>query len=232
MKKLLPILIILFFSFTFAQEITYVKLDYSCEAGIAEAKKDIESGKLKYLSYGLILRNDSDLYKFHCQFVKEKYGVEIGDGGCVISDKTECYGETMKQAILKKFGEDFFERVHSESEEAYPESDYFKEEILPKIESEEFMIYGSVQDSVINEFISQNIDLSQLEKRSTVNLSYILDKDGYLSDIKVTDTNNITLADLIVKTLEKFPQQTPGKYFGYVINTKKRTYFEFLPTNQ
>lgn len=101
------------------EEIHYVKIDESCEAGIAEAKQDIENSKYKLLSYGLILHKDFEFHKFYVRYVAEKYGVILGDGGCVVSEKTICYSETMEKAILEKFGQDFFKRAESEALEVY-----------------------------------------------------------------------------------------------------------------
>lgn len=101
------------------EEIHYIKTDESCEAGIEEANQDIENGKYKLLSYGMVIHQDFEFRKFQIDYMREKYGVILGDGGCVISHKTICYSETMEKAILEKFGQDFFKRSESEAKEAY-----------------------------------------------------------------------------------------------------------------
>lgn len=91
----------------------------SCQEGLAEAKKDIENENFKLISYGLVIHKDIKFRAFQIDYIAKKYGVVLGDGGCVISDKIICYSEAMEVAILKKFGSDFFERIESEAREAY-----------------------------------------------------------------------------------------------------------------
>lgn len=122
MRFILVFCLFIFWNLVSAQEteeIQYIKIDESCEAGIEEAKQDIENSKYKLLSYGLILHKDFEFHKFYIGYVAEKYGVILGDGGCVVSEKTICYSEAMEVAILQKFGSDFFERIESEAREAY-----------------------------------------------------------------------------------------------------------------
>lgn len=104
-----------------AQEIQYVKIDSSCEAGITQANNDIAKNHYELLSYGLIMRTNQEFHDFYVEYVRETYGVKMGDGGCVISDKIICYSETMENAILEKFGKDFFERAHKEAASKFDE---------------------------------------------------------------------------------------------------------------
>lgn len=122
MRFILVFSLFIFWNLVSAQEteeIQYIKIDESCEAGIEEAKQDIENGKYKLLSYGMVIHQDFEFRKFQINYVREKYGVIFGDGGCVISHKIICYSETMEKAILEKFGQDFFKRSESEAKEAY-----------------------------------------------------------------------------------------------------------------
>lgn len=119
MKNFLTLIFISILGLVQAQEITYVKLDFSCEAGIKAAKADLDNGIYKVLSYGLILWKEPELREFHIEFVREKYGVILGDGGCVISEKSKCYTEEMKNAVLEKYGEDFFEKSLEEAKLAF-----------------------------------------------------------------------------------------------------------------
>ena len=123
MKFLFLIPLILIMDLSFSQEIKYVKIDNTCEAGIKEAKVDIEKGIYKVLSYGLIIHSEQDLHDYYVQYVKEKYNVILGDGGCVVTDKSECYRQTMEEAVLEKFGKDFFEKTHQEALEKFNKLD-------------------------------------------------------------------------------------------------------------
>ncbi len=119
MRKFLLFLFLITFCATQAQEIQYVKLDFSCDAGIKEAETDIENGILKVLSYGLIMWKEPEFRDFYVNFVKENYNVILGNGGCIVSEKSDCYTETMRKAVLGKYGEDFFEKSHQEAKSLY-----------------------------------------------------------------------------------------------------------------
>lgn len=125
MRFILVFCLFIFWNLVSAQEteeIQYIKIDESCEAGIEEANQDIENGKYKLLSYGMVIHQDFEFRQFQINYMREKYGVILGDGGCIITHKTLCYSETMEKAILEKFGQDFFKRAESEAREAYSQS--------------------------------------------------------------------------------------------------------------
>lgn len=122
MKSILLFCIFLIVTSVSAQEteeINFEETDISCESGIKEAERDINDGMYKLLTYGMVMYKDFEFRKFHIEYVKEKYGVILGDGGCVVSEKTICYTETMEKAIIEKFGQDFFSRAESEALKAY-----------------------------------------------------------------------------------------------------------------
>jgi len=97
--------------------IVWVKM--TCEKGTDEAKVDAEKGIYKCLSYGLVFDKNPKLNKFVKEYREKKYGIVVGNGGCVTSDYSECYSKTMKKIILEKFGADVFEKSRKEAEELY-----------------------------------------------------------------------------------------------------------------
>ncbi|MDQ8011599.1 MAG: hypothetical protein REI96_04065 [Flavobacterium nitrogenifigens] len=125
MKKLFCLLLTFTLGFIYSQEknktekdsIVWVKM--TCEKGIDQAKVDAEKGIYKCLSYGLIFDQNPKLNKFVKEYREKKYGIVIGNGGCVTSDYSECYSKTMKKIILEKFGADIFEKSRKEAEELY-----------------------------------------------------------------------------------------------------------------
>lgn len=125
MKKLFCALLTFTLGFIYSQEknkiekdsIVWVKM--TCEKGTDQAKVDAEKGIYKCLSYGLIFDKNPKLNKFVKEYREKKYGIVIGNGGCVTSDYLECYSKTMKKIILEKFGADIFEKSRKEAEELY-----------------------------------------------------------------------------------------------------------------
>ena len=98
------------------------EVDLSCESGTNDAIKDAKAGKYKLLSYGLIAFNDWDFQKFYWDYVKEKHGITLGTGGCVVSPRSQCYTKKMEALIYEKFGEDVFEKAREEAKVAYEKS--------------------------------------------------------------------------------------------------------------
>ncbi len=125
MKKLFCVLLTFTLGFIYSQEknktekdsIVWVKM--TCEKGTDQAKVDAEKGIYKCLSYGLIFDKNPKLNKFVKEYREKKYGIVIGNGGCVTSDYSECYSKTMKKIILEKFGADIFEKSRKEAEGLY-----------------------------------------------------------------------------------------------------------------
>lgn len=120
MKLLRLIFFFFLFNFCIAQEkISYVKIDLSCEMGIKKAEEDIDNGIYKILSYGLIVYKDSEFESFYNEFVKNKYEVILGTGGCIVNDFSDCYTKKMRDAVFEKFGKDFFEKSRKEARTEY-----------------------------------------------------------------------------------------------------------------
>lgn len=125
MKKLFCISLTFTLGFIYSQEKNKIEKDsivwikMNCEKGTDQAKVDAEKGIYKCLSYGLIFDKNPKLNKFVKEYREKKYGIVIGNGGCVTSDYSECYSRTMKKIILEKFGADIFERSQKEAEELY-----------------------------------------------------------------------------------------------------------------
>ena len=125
MKKIFCLLLTFTLGFIYSQEknktekdsIVWVKM--TCEKGTDEAKVDAEKGIFKCLWYGLVFDKNPKLNKFVKEYREKKYGIVVGNGGCVTSDYSECYSKTMKKIILEKFGADIFEKSRKEAEELY-----------------------------------------------------------------------------------------------------------------
>lgn len=96
-----------------------VKLNLTCEEGTAQALKDFANKEYKLISYGLIIADDWEFNKFHWQYMKDKYGITMGNGGCIVDDAKLCYYNKMRALILKEFGEDIFEKGKAEAEALY-----------------------------------------------------------------------------------------------------------------
>lgn len=125
MKKIIYILFLLSISFVFSQNENSKKSDsivwrkVTCENGAEQAKIDFKNGIYNCFSYGLIFERNPELSSYIRNYTKNKYGIDTKNVGCVITEYSQCYSETMKELVLKKFGNDIFEKSRKEAEELF-----------------------------------------------------------------------------------------------------------------
>ncbi len=83
----------------------------SVEEGKEDAKNDIDKGILKIKRYGLTMAIPEN----SIDELKEKYGIEISESGCVLINTTAeyfiAYNEVMKTEISRRFGIKFLEKL-------------------------------------------------------------------------------------------------------------------------
>ncbi|MNL53359.1 hypothetical protein D3C87_1766000 [compost metagenome] len=53
--------------------------------------------------------------KFYKEYLYKKYSINIENKGCVITDYSKCYSETMKKLISQKFGSDIYSKSRKEA---------------------------------------------------------------------------------------------------------------------
>jgi len=119
MRHLIIIVFILFSSFSFAQENKIKNNEMTCETATEKALQDANNGIYKYITYGMVASSDWDFDKFYWAYVKDKYNVILGAGGCIVTPEIVCYNRKMKELIHDKFGNDFFEEAKREANVLY-----------------------------------------------------------------------------------------------------------------
>lgn len=125
MKTFLALVFLCFYGLTFGQKSTSIKKDsiiyteWNCEKGTKDAKNDFKKGEYNYYSYGLIIQTDFEFDNFLEQYLKNKYGINTKNAGCVITGHSKCYSEVMRELIYQKFGSDIFEKSRKEAQELY-----------------------------------------------------------------------------------------------------------------
>ncbi|ARV11935.1 hypothetical protein BTO09_06085 [Gilvibacter sp. SZ-19] len=90
----------------------------SCEAGTYNAEKQAAEGNYTISYYGLqvLTADQSEFRKFYKDYLKQRYGVRLRDGGCSIMAETKCYSKRMSELVNAKFGSNFAERSLNEAE--------------------------------------------------------------------------------------------------------------------
>lgn len=125
MKNIIYISFLLIFGLSFSQNENSNKGDsivwkkVTCESGTEQAKTDFKNGIYNCFSYGLIFDKTPDLSIYIQEYRIKKYGIDTKNAGCVITEYSQCYSKTMKELVLKKFGNDIFEKSRKEAEELY-----------------------------------------------------------------------------------------------------------------
>ena len=125
MKKIIYISFLLIFGVSFSQNENSKNNDsivwrkVTCENGTEQAKIDFDSGIYNCYSYGLIFDKTPDLSTYVQEYRRKKYEIDTKNAGCVITEYSKCYSKTMKELVLKKFGNDIFEKSRKEAEELY-----------------------------------------------------------------------------------------------------------------
>ncbi|NNT72145.1 hypothetical protein HKT18_07965 [Flavobacterium sp. IMCC34852] len=89
-----------------------------------KAAKDFSQGYYYCESFGLKAEFDTEFTKFYDNYIKTKYGIIYGNGGCIVDDFRKCYSEKMENLIVEKFGKDIFERALKEAKDLYYEKKY------------------------------------------------------------------------------------------------------------
>ena len=82
-------------------------------------QNEMRSGLAEMLKHGLIFDKNPDLSAYIQEYRRKKYGIDTKNAGCVITEFSKCYSKTMKELVLKKFGNDIFEKSRKEAEELY-----------------------------------------------------------------------------------------------------------------
>ena len=125
MKKIIYISFLLIFCISFSQNENFKKSDsivwrkVTCESGAEQAKIDFDKGIYNCYSYGLIFEKNPELSSYIRNYTKTKYGIDTKNAGCVITEYSQCYSKTIKELVLKKFGNNIFEKSRKEAEELY-----------------------------------------------------------------------------------------------------------------
>lgn len=119
MSHYLTLLFLVIFSYANSQEKELVWTAKTCESGIEDAKDDFEKEKYFCYSYGLVFEVDPEFSRFYEKYIFNKYKIISKNAGCIVSDYSECYSEKMNFLVLKKFGNDIFEKTLKEAKEIF-----------------------------------------------------------------------------------------------------------------
>lgn len=197
--------------------------DATCEEATEQATNDFNNGIMKATSYGLIIAEDYEFEQFYDIYLFEEYGVEASNGGCIITESTECYSATMFGLIKEKFGADFFIRSRKEAERHYkPKSKKFISNYPEVVRSgiidlpDEMPEYPGGMTKLFNDVKAKmNIDDNSIDSvQGRTFVQFVIDKKGKASDFNILKSANPSLDSTLLDTLNEMPRWQPGKHKG------------------
>jgi hypothetical protein len=190
-----------------------------CEKGILKAEQDAKKGKYEILSYGMPDYPDWNFQMFYEDFVKEIYGIIIGNGGCVIYEEKECYADKMEEIVLIKYGEDIFEKARKDARKK------FKEHIQSQINDD--YIFSSID--TLPKFVNEKENLNSYltnrlkndrEFKGRVLAIFIVEKNGDLSEIEIKHGTDKEFDQRLSNVLTEMPKWNSGVYLGQKVRTR------------
>ncbi len=218
------------------QELIYKS--YTCEDGINRAIRDANKGQYRLISFGLIMRIQSDGFvDFYHNYMLENYNVIYGEGGCVVSEDSECYRKKIEELLFEKYGEDFFSKVKSEAITEFRKTKEFIEDIKPKIDSGEVFFQHRLHKKA--KFLNEDSEIKfakylgfadfkkdYFNQKDYCEISFVVEKDGTISNIKFenSETSEPLHNEELMDKLKSVPKWNPGVYLGEPVRT--RIYFD------
>lgn len=214
------------------------KSDTLCINDIERAKRDIKKYQklfIKTICFGC--RSKPFETEIEEVLNKRKIKKVIEDIGCVVYEgQTQgCYSGFINLKMKEQFGENYFSEIEKEAENIFIKNIIKKNKIIsiydlednekPKIINREVYIESDYYTT-----IKSNLPIKIDSYKSLfADVTFIIEKDGTISDLTVSNWVNDAvdekfkkdLIDTALKTLkEKYNHWNPGKYKGNVARTE------------
>ena len=91
----------------------------TCEKGSEKAESEFKTGIYNSYFYGINAeiypKTQEGFNEFYIEYVRKKYSINIQHMGCVVTDYSECYSQTMDKLIYNKFGSKIFEKARKKA---------------------------------------------------------------------------------------------------------------------
>ncbi|MEW5676170.1 hypothetical protein ABGT15_07640 [Flavobacterium enshiense] len=221
MKLSFSHLIIFFFTgFSFAQS-----HKTTCEDGVKKALLDFKKGNFVLKTLGQNI--DKDFDPFMIKVAKEKYNIRLSYSDCVQFPNEKCYRKTMDEKVFAKFGSDIEAKIETEALVEFKQSELYRKTIQPKIDTGFVFTIVHVQakfsenETAMREYIKTNIREIKNSSYWNENISFIVEKDGSLSNITFYKKPKEEVKEEITRIVNLMPKWIPAKYYGETVRFKQ-----------
>lgn len=219
-------------NFVLAQDISYPQsaidsADEQCVLGKEMALENIAKGQIHVITYGKnTFGSNQDFNEFHKRFILLTYDVKIGYGGSSTTRFLDCYTALMRDTVLSRYGSTFFKRAENEARLQY------HEQIRRRIAADELFSHLDT----ISEYIGDPKSLPdwikdkarlRIHENCRIALSFVVEKDGSLSTIKVLLGVNSSFDKKVVEQFKKCPKWKPGYLMGQKVRSERWISFTF-----
>lgn len=198
----------------------------SCEDGINKATKDAAKGKYEVLSYGLPFYDDWDFQWFYEKYILKKYGIIIGNGGCVVYEETDCYADRMREIVYEKFGYNIFDQARNEAMILWEDSckvygyPFTSVDTLPEFKGGEKAMYKFLEKNLVDPDINDSI-------QGKIYVKFTIDEEGRVQNVFVIKGISGKYDQEVVRVLSLMPIWKPGIYKGRKVKVSFNMPFVF-----
>lgn len=203
----------------------------ACDDGVLNAESDAKKGVYKLYSYGMPDYEDWDFQNFYEDFVYENYNIKIGNAGCVITEKSECYSNRMKVLIFDKFGSDIFEKAILQAKAKYPKVKLQAEidkrnNLIKKIDSDFIFSSSDIdtkpkfkggEEKFYSYLKNELKNINDLTKK--VGVLFVIEKNGTISNVEIK-RGSTKYDEEIIEVFLNTPNWTPATLSGKKVRTR------------
>lgn len=213
------------FVFLFLNVSVFSQTDYpngTCEDGKLKAEEDAAKGMYELLSFGFPFYEDWDFQDFYEKYTFKTYGIRVGNGGCEVSNESNCYMDRMRELITKKFGDNILAKAKKEAGAAY--GGYLDS---LKLAGHAFSFVDSMPqfkggDKAFHKFLQKNLKdpVPKDTVHGKVKVQFTISEDGRVENVKIVQSLAPLYDDEVMRVLAMSPLWMGGRYLGRKVKVR------------